>query len=221
MPMTGRRPLETELARIKRETQHAPLAAAADRATTILHHTGITNDALRAGEIAPDFELDDAKRRCYSLADQINHGVAVITFIHGGWSAYCRANLAALTQAHSRITDRGASLLVISLESISQNQRLAETLGLTFPILSDPGGRVSRLFGVLYHVPAELVAAYLEQDIDLPSRQHSDRWVLPLAAAYVIDKNGVVRFAFANADPSLRAEPSDLIGAIDAITARR
>ncbi len=43
----------------------------------------------------------------------------------------------------------GAQVLGLSVGSFRANQKFAEKLGLTFPLLSDPRKQVSKLYGVL------------------------------------------------------------------------
>ena len=44
-----------------------------------------------------------------------------------------------------------------------------------------------------------------------------DSYSLPLAATYVSDTNGVVTYAFLDADYRKRAEPQEIIKALDAL----
>jgi peroxiredoxin len=40
---------------------------------------------------------------------------------------------------------------------------------------------------------------------------------LPLPATYVIDRQGTIRWAFVNTDYTTRAEPADILAALDAL----
>ncbi|MDP1661587.1 MAG: AhpC/TSA family protein, partial [Phycisphaerales bacterium] len=46
----------------------------------------------------------------------------------------------------------------------------------------------------------------------------SGTWELPAPATFVIDKRGIIRWAFADWDYKKRANPDDVIGAVRAIT---
>ncbi|MDQ0748271.1 peroxiredoxin [Streptomyces africanus] len=41
---------------------------------------------------------------------------------------------------------------------------------------------------------------------------------LPLPATYVIDRYGVIRWAFVGTDYTTRAEPADILGALDTMS---
>lgn len=210
--------LRKKLAEIARELSKAQSGIhqnALENAIRQLKRSGIERTALRQGDPAPELLLERTDGYSVSLSDWLDHGPVVITFFRGAWCPFCNLTLCALKLSYERILQLGAQVLAISLEPPEANARLASELDLGFPILSDPEGRVARLFGVLYRVPAELADSFRAQGIDLPSRQVTDRWVLPLAATYVIDQNGVAVFSFVETDPAERADPADVITVLE------
>ena len=60
---------------------------------------------------------------------------------------------------------------------------------LRFPLLSDPGNRVARQFGLTYRVPEEQKAIYQRAFVNLPFVNGDDSWQLPIPATYVIDRD--------------------------------
>jgi len=72
-------------------------------------------------------------------------------------------------------------------------------------------------FGVLFRAPAayrEVLAGY---GIDLAERHGNDGGFIPLPATYVIDRAGIVRYAFVDIDFTRRAEPSAVVAALKRI----
>ncbi len=53
--------------------------------------------------------------------------------------------------------------------------------------------------------------------IDLPKFNGSSSWELPVPGTFVLDRDGTVRFAFADPDYTRRAEPADVVEALRAI----
>lgn len=204
-----------EIAAALRQAQGSSRQEAFERAIGQLYRAGVVRGALREGEVAPDFVLEAVDGRRIALADLLDRGPVIAAFFRGGWCPYCSLTLRALQQSRGQILQRGAEILAISLEAPAENRRLARELGIQFPVLSDPDGRIAHLFGVLYQLPPELLAAYREQGIDVPGRQGTDRWLLPLAATYVIDQDATARYAFVEADPAERADPAEIIAALD------
>jgi peroxiredoxin len=67
-----------------------------------------------------------------------------------------------LQAAHAELTAKGVGLAAISVDPASDSQALAQSLGLSFPLLSDPEARVITAYGVKmegepFAVPATFV----------------------------------------------------------------
>jgi peroxiredoxin len=77
--------------------------------------------------------------------------------------------------------------------------------------LSDPCNRVARQFGLAYRLPQELEQLYRSIFINLPNSNGDQSWELPLPATYILDRDGAVLYAFADADHMRRAEPAELL----------
>ena len=88
---------------------------------------------------------------------------------------------------------------------------------LTFPVLSDPGNAVAREYGLVFTLPEYVRPVYEKFGIDLPRDNGDDSFQLPVPATYVIDKQGVIRWAHVNLDYRTRAEPADVVAALEAL----
>lgn len=55
------------------------------RVTGDLHRSGILDSVARAGQIAPDFNLDDSHGRPVGLASRLARGPVILTFYRGDW----------------------------------------------------------------------------------------------------------------------------------------
>ena len=80
-------------------------------------------------------------------------------------------------------------------------------------MLSDKGNKTAHAFGVAYKVPA-VVVDQIKGRLDLNKYNGDSSNELPLGATYVIDKQGVIRYAFVDADYRKRAEPSAVVAAL-------
>lgn len=61
----------------------------------------------------------------------------------------------------------------------------------------------------------DLKRVYQSFGIDLAKSQGNQNWDLPVPATYVVDRKGVIRWAFVDVDYKLRAEPADILKALD------
>jgi len=82
---------------------------------------------------------------------------------------------------------------------------------LSFPLLVDAHNEVARKFGLVYRVPEEQQAIYRRTFVNLPFVNGDDSWELPIAATYVIDRDGTVLFASANEDYTKRPDPLEIL----------
>ncbi len=88
---------------------------------------------------------------------------------------------------------------------------------LDFDILPDPGNALADAFGLRFELPDYLREIYKSFEIDLAQFNGDDSWTLPMPARYIVDKDGVIRYARVNADYTVRPEPSETLEALRAL----
>ncbi|ANP53250.1 peroxiredoxin [Streptomyces griseochromogenes] len=188
------------------------------RAGQELADSGQVDRALTVGDRAPRFRLPSATGQTVALDDLIAEGSVVLTFYRGTWCPYCNIALRALQQHHTDITARGARLVAVSPQIPDESLSLAEKHSLTFDVLSDIGSDTAKQYGLAFDLPDDLAAVYDKLGFDLQRVNDGHPRTLPLPATYVIDRESVIRWAFVNSDYTKRAEPSDIIAALDALS---
>ncbi len=82
---------------------------------------------------------------------------------------------------------------------------------LEFEVLSDRGNKVAQAYGVAYKVPGVIAK---QSKARLTKYNGDDSGTLPLGVTYVIDREGIIRYAFVDSDYRKRAEPSDVLAAL-------
>ncbi|CAL9494773.1 peroxiredoxin-like family protein [Streptomyces sp. enrichment culture] len=186
------------------------------RAGRELADSGQAERALTAGDNAPRFSLPSATGRILSLDDLLADGPVVLTFYRGAWCPYCNIALRSLQQHHDAITARGARLVAVSPQIPDESLSLTEKHGLAFDVLSDIGSDTAKQYGLAFDLPDDLAAVYDKLGFDLQRVNDGHPRTLPLPATYVIDRDGVIRWAFVDTDYTTRAEPADILSALDA-----
>ena len=170
--------------------------------------SGIVKQALKEGELVPDFTLPDAFGNAVTLSHLLKQGPVVITFYRGAWCPYCNIELHAYQQVLSQIQELGASLVAISPQTPDNSLSHAEKLALTFPVLSDAGNQVARQFRLVYTLDEVVRAAHGRRREDIPAFNGDDSWTLPIPATYLVDQTGIVRLAYVDPDYTRRLDPS-------------
>lgn len=207
-----------EAGRLSRKPTADQLAIMA-RSTRALITSGQAERALRAGDVAPEFELEDSEGHRVSSRELIDRGPLVVSFYRGVWCPYCNLELQALEAVQPEIITRGASLVAISPQTQANSRRSRRENKLSFPILSDAGSKVADAFGIKFSLSDELVELYKVFGNDLSRINDDPVWVLPMPARYVIDSKGLIVYAEINPDYTHRPDPSELLPVLDELRA--
>jgi len=191
------------------------------RATVELIASGQAQRALKAGDKAPDFVLDDPDGNPVSSRDLLAKGPLAVSFNRGVWCPYCNLELQALQAALPEIEARGASLVTISPQTPTNSRKSQRDNKLGFPILSDPKAEVANAFGIRFALPDYLIEVYKSFKTDLPLVNGDSSWVLPMPARYVIGSDGIIAYAEINPDYTQRPDPSELLPVLDRLRDRK
>lgn len=217
---TTTQPLADQLAEYRAGFQQkAPQDAQATMAaaTDALEASGIADQVLTVGDTAPDFELPDATGKPVRLSELLKQGPVVINFYRGEWCPYCNLELRAFQNLLPEFKQVGATLVAISPELPDHSLNVTEKHSLEFSVLSDVGNNVSRQYGLVFTLDASLQPLYQSFGIDIPANNGDNSYELPLPATYVIDQSGRIRYAFADADYTQRAEPQDVLAVVNEV----
>ncbi len=176
----------------------------------------VVETARKVGDVAPDFTLNDSKGNPVTLSGELEKGPVVLTWYRGGWCPYCNVQLAAYQQILPQIEERGAQLIAVSPELPEKAQVTAEMGHLTFTVVSDLLLKVAAEYGLVFELTPEvekLYASFFSMK-EFNGEAASPR-ELPLAATYVIAPDGKIVYAFLHADYTKRAEPREILTALD------
>jgi peroxiredoxin len=171
--------------------------------------------AVTVGHEAPDFTLPDANGAKVSLKERLAEGPVVLVFYRGAWCPYCNLQLRAYQQHLDQFAERGARLLAVSPQTPDKSMTFAETAELGFDVLSDEGGHVVARYGLVFEVDAASREVMQGIGIDLADHNGEGTWRLPVPATYVVGQDGEIIFAAVDGDYRRRAEPADLLAALD------
>jgi peroxiredoxin len=104
--------------------------------------------AYPAGLWPPPFAGQTITGQAVSLAD-LQGRVVLVTF-WASWCAECRPEMPLFERLHQDFAAQGLAVLGINFREGSQRiEQYARELGLTFPLVLDPQGDISRAYGVI------------------------------------------------------------------------
>lgn len=185
-----------------------------DRFSANLRKVGVGLTAPRPGEPFPAFSLPNALGQYRSLDGLLAGGPLVLSFNRGGWCPYCVHELKSWSEFLPDVRAAGASFAAITPEVGGRARLLGNLLDADAEILADVDGGVALNSGLAFFVGQELLDQYREWGLDLLSLYGSDSGFLPVPATFVIDQEGITRYAFVDPDFRHRAEPADVVKAL-------
>lgn len=132
--------------------------------------------SLQVGQPAPDFSLYDSSKNKVTLSELKGKNI-VLMFFPQAFTGVCTQQVCTARDNMSQYENAQATVLGISVDSVFTLAKFKETEQLNFPLLSDFNKEVSRTYGCLY-----------------------EEWILDMKgvakrAAFVIDANGIIRYA--------------------------
>lgn len=179
-----------------------------------VRETGIEKTAKKVGDKAPDGTLLSWDEQKTTLSDLWKEKPLVLTWYRGGWCPYCNLQLRAMEKKLAELEGAGARLVALTPELPANAKETAAQNKLSFLVLHDKKNKLAHKYGIVFKLPKSIVPVYRDR-LQLPKVNGYDKLELPMAATYVIDRKGVIRYAFLDADYKKRAEPSAIIEAVE------
>ena len=188
-----------------------------EQATAELEKSGMVAKAKSKGDQFVDFTLPNINGDKVKLSDKLKKGPVILTFYRGGWCPYCNIQLKAYQDHLEEFEAAGGQLIAVSPESSDSANTTVDKNEIKYEILSDNLNKVARNYGLAFKLSEELKNVYLKFGLDLEKNQGNDSWELPVPATYVINQDGKIVYSFLNVDYVQRAQPKDIIKALNSI----
>jgi len=132
--------------------------AAAFATTTTTSFGGVAfaggESLVNVGDVAPDFTLPSTGGGSIALKDILaENDYAVVYFYNQDGSTGCSIEAERFNQAQDAFKAKKARVLGISMDSIESHEGFCDKKGLTFSLLSDGDGSVSKAYGAELNLP--------------------------------------------------------------------
>ncbi|MFD0678453.1 MULTISPECIES: peroxiredoxin-like family protein [unclassified Paenibacillus] len=184
--------------------------------TQELRETG-TAKGLAVGAMAPDFTLGNQIGNNITLSEKTAKGHVILTFYRGGWCPFCNLELRAYQRIIDNIHEAGAQLLAISPQTPDHSLSVHEKNELSFHVLSDLHNQVAEMYQLKFKLREDLHDFHRSLGAALDEHNGDDSWELPVPATYIIDKQGVIRFANVDPDYTKRTEPNEILNILQSL----
>ena len=131
----------------------------------------------------------------------------VLIFYRGGWCPYCNRHLGALKKIEPQLIGLGFDLVFLSADRPEILYSSLKEPDIHYTLLSDASMRAARAYRVAYRLGPEALKQYGEYGVDLEAASGEKHHELPVPAAFIIDRAGIIRFEYANPDYTVRISP--------------
>jgi peroxiredoxin Q/BCP len=127
---------------------------------------------LKIGDPAPAFSLRDQNDGLFSLSDYTGEKILVIYFYPRDESSGCTKEACSFRDNYNEFTKAGAMVIGINSGTTESHRKFIQHHQLPFTLLSDPGNKVLKMFGV------------------------KTKFFITGRETFVIDKSGKIAFIF-------------------------
>ncbi len=148
-----------------------------------------------AGDRAPDFTLQSTSGEEVTLRDFRGERAVLLAFFPLAFTSTCTTELCAFSEDFDQFEGAGVAVLPISVDSVPTLKEFKAKYGMHADLLSDFRRDVSRTYGVLNE-----------------DRFFSNR------AYFLVDREGIVRWAHVEDNPGKRRENSEIFDRIKLVT---
>jgi peroxiredoxin len=182
-------------------------------------------EPLHAGDKAPRFIVETVDGEAFDFNPKsLERPVVLLTF-RGGWCPFCNMYLSDMRHALPQIRKMGVDVLFLSgdrserlLDSLSQETQ-EDIAGLDYILLSDADAQAAIALGIAFRASQRTINRRMEKNQDIEGSSMLKRGVLPVPAVFAIDRDGVIRFAYTNADYKVRLPADELLAVAREIAA--
>ncbi len=198
---------------------HAAPARPEPRATTATDAAKLgalaPGTGIAVGQKVPAVHAQNLEGKDVSLSDLVLRGPLLLAFYRGGWCPYCNFEIRELTKAFPEYQKRGVLPVAVSVDRLEESARTNATYSIPFPVLSDSELSFIQAFHVENRVDAATLEKMKSYGIDLEAYAGNSHHTIAIPALFLIDKQGVVRWAHDDPTYTVRPTTAQILAAID------
>lgn len=158
--------------------------------------------AAEVGKPTPPFMLTDHDGNLMNINDYKGRKHLLILFVRGDWCPASHIILRNYQRSYQRFREKDIAVMAISPDPMGINREVTEKLGLEYKVLADEDHEAARTFGVQLQ-PNSIIASYNEG--------------VPMPAAFLVDRNGIVIYSSRPDKIGEILSPADIFPMVDTL----
>lgn len=153
--------------------------------------TAATLTPLTAGSVAPDFTLDSTSGEKVTLSSYRGHKYVLLAFFPLAFTGVCTAEMCGFSDDFDSFVQKDVEILPLSVDAVPSLKEFRSKYEMKVNLLSDFKREVSTAYGVLREESGFSNRAY-----------------------FLIDKEGVIRWAHVEATPGQKRDNAEILEVI-------
>jgi peroxiredoxin len=154
---------------------------------------------LLKGERAVDFSLYGTDLKTYRLGSLFGKKI-VLVFYPGAFTSVCQKELCTFRDSLANFERLDAQVIGVSVDGPFANRAFKDQNSLSFPLLSDIGGEISRKYGGVHEDFAGVRGL-----------------VVSKRAVFIIDREGKIVYSWVSDDPKIEPNYSEISDRLEKI----
>ncbi len=172
---------------------------------------------LAEGDGAPRFTVRTVDGDRFDFDPRALQQAAIIISFRGGWCPFCNMHLSELRKVIPEIHELGVDVLFLSgdrpelLYSSLGEDTQKDIADLDYTIYSDADANAAIAFGIAFQASDRTINYLMEKGQDVEGSSMVQKGVLPVPSVFAVNRDGVIAFAYSNADYKIRLPADELL----------
>ena len=172
---------------------------------------------LAEGDGAPRFTVRTVDGDRFDFDPRALQQAAIIISFRGGWCPFCNMHLSELRKVIPEIHELGVDVLFLSgdrpelLYSSLGEDTQEDIADLDYTIYSDADANAAIAFGIAFQASDRTINYLMEKGQDVEGSSMVQKGVLPVPSVFAVNRDGVIAFAYSNADYKIRLPTDELL----------
>jgi len=172
---------------------------------------------LTKGDGAPRFTVKTVDGDRFDFDPRELEQPAIIISFRGGWCPFCNMHLSELRNVIPEIHELGVDVLFLSgdrpelLYSSLGEETQEDIADLDYTIYSDADANAAIAFGIAFQASDRTVNWLASNGRDMEGSSIANHGVLSVPSVFAVSRDGVIVFAYSNADYKIRVPADELL----------
>lgn len=200
------------------------LSTQTGHADTPIAETAQDVEPLLVGQTVPQFVVRTVDDESFSFdPENLERPVMLVSF-RGGWCPFCNMHLSELRNVVPEIDAMGVDVLFLSgdrpelLYQSLKRETQEDIDALDYRILSDADASAAIALGIAFKASTATIESRNNRGQDIADSSMLLHGTLPVPSVFAINTDGVITFAYVNADYKVRLPATELLQAAKNIT---